>query len=103
MPARFRISYEDRDKIETILRNHGRPPAIIVVTDGERILGLGDQGAGGMAIPIGKLALYTAASGIHPALTICLPPINRGIGSLRRGPGIDRAKPCLHDLLVMIT
>ncbi|HZM08757.1 MAG TPA: NAD-dependent malic enzyme [Candidatus Limnocylindrales bacterium] len=71
-PRGLFLSYPNRHKIREILEHH-RYDAIraIVVSDGERILGLGDQGAGGMGIPIGKLALYTACAGIHPQ--VCLP------------------------------
>ncbi len=71
-PRGLFLSYSNKDRIEQIL-NHSYYDSVkcIVVSDGERILGLGDQGAGGMGIPIGKMALYTALGGIHPEH--CLP------------------------------
>ncbi len=71
-PRGLFLSYPNKERITQIL-NHSRYDSVkcIVVSDGERILGLGDQGAGGMGIPIGKMALYTALGGIHPEN--CLP------------------------------
>lgn len=73
------ISYEERHNIDDILRNATKGKVkVIVVTDGERILGLGDQGIGGMGIPIGKLSLYTVCGGISPAYTL---PVMLDVGT----------------------
>jgi len=78
-PRGLFISYPLRDSIPVLLQNRPNPEVdVIVVTDGERILGIGDQGAGGLGIPIGKLSLYTLIGGIRPERTL---PIVLDVGT----------------------
>ncbi|MDD7965452.1 NAD-dependent malic enzyme [Actinomycetospora lemnae] len=70
-PRGLYLSWPDRDHLREALRNRRqREVDVIVVTDGQRILGIGDQGVGGMGIPVGKLSLYTLIGGIDPARTL---------------------------------
>lgn len=79
-PRGLFLSYPEKDKMDSIIEYIAstRKISVIVVTDGERILGLGDQGAGGLGIPIGKLSLYTSCGGITPAETL---PIVLDVGT----------------------
>src|SRR5699024_5039960 len=76
------VSYPERQRMDDVIRSVTKDNVkIIVVTDSERILGLGDQGIGGMGIPIGKLSLYSACGGISPAYTL---PVTLDVGTNNR-------------------
>lgn len=106
-PRGLFIAVPDRDRVDAIIEHAPVPRVdVIVVTDGGRILGLGDQGVGGMVIPIGKLSLYTACGGVHPGRTL---PVLLDVGTdnpaclrdpLYVGWRHDRVKDDSYDDLV---
>jgi malate dehydrogenase (oxaloacetate-decarboxylating) len=77
-PRGLYLGFNDRSRIEAMMANVFHPVEVIVVTDGERILGLGDLGLNGVGIPVGKLSLYTLCAGVHPAVTL---PIVLDVGT----------------------
>ncbi|MCJ1309433.1 hypothetical protein MMC25_003092 [Agyrium rufum] len=114
-PEGLYLSFEDRGNIRAVLDNWPRPNVeITVVTDGSRILGLGDLGINGMGIPVGKLALYSACGGIRPdatlPLTIDLGTSNKTLredplylGSRRDKVTAEEEKDYLNELMVALT
>lgn len=108
------ISYSDKGHISSILNNWPHNVEITVVTDGSRILGLGDLGINGMGIPVGKLALYTACAGIRPEatlpLTLDLGTSNKALhedpfymGSRRDKVTPDEEREFLDELMAALT
>lgn len=109
------ISYEDRGNIAAVIQNWPEPNVeISVITDGSRILGLGDLGINGMGIPIGKLALYTACAGIRPEgtlpLTLDLGTSNKALredplylGSRRDKVSPDQELEFMDELMTALT
>lgn len=108
------LSFEDRGHLHQIINNWPHEVEITVVTDGSRILGLGDLGVNGMGIPVGKLSLYTACAGIHPlkTLPLCLDlgtsnkefrddPLY--LGSRRDKVTADEEKDFLDELMAALT
>jgi malate dehydrogenase (oxaloacetate-decarboxylating)(NADP+) len=108
------LSFSDRGNLHSILANWPHNVEITVITDGSRILGLGDLGINGMGIPVGKLALYTACAGIRPSgtlpLTLDLGTSNKALredplymGSRREKVTAAEEKEFLDELMAALT